>query len=479
MRYIILFTIGVLLSACGGSGPSHPPSGTILASSCNEYTLVETVANGSGGSTVRETPRSPECGWNPPEAGTISEQYCEDYTQVTVYHDGEYGFYEEREEESYDCGWEDPVAVFDVAVPSGDRFNPVVIEVRYEQFDEPYVDENGRPLIVDWFLEPTELTIGNVERIDDYTIHIYGDSRVGEGIVSLNEEDFIYTIENEPRCSVENRVDCQGYIQYGGSQIYYGEADDRIVTWEIAILVFSSRDDVVSPTLFEEIPYDPENYQWIKWQNRIQDYNEFYAKSGVFVEYVLKEIHYAYWGSARSLESLTEDVPVDIALGWGTTYPDPCGVAYPNRTFTTGGVVPSGMSNCSFKTDIHELGHAVGLAHGPNNSSFAANGYIFPDFGHGWYDLCGDYDGIMSYGYNDELHSNSKLTCNEIFNTTRYGDTIAGGRDYADSAYSINRVRYDVSLIHDEHADNLPEEPPSALTPNVKVNNDERELIID
>jgi len=478
MRYIILYTIGALLSACGGSGPSHPPAGTILASSCNEYTLVETVANGSGGSTVRETERSPECGWNPPEAGTISEQYCEDYTQVTVYHDGEYGFYEEREEQSYDCGWEDPVAVFDVVIPSGDRFNPVVIEVRFEQFDEPYVDEDGRPLIIDWYLEPTELTIGNVERIDDYTIHIYGDSRVGEGIVSLNEEEFLYTIESEPTCSVDNQVDCQGYKQYGKPHIYYGEADDHIVTWELAVLLYDNREGSSSVTLYEEILPDPEDYFWSKWSARVKKYNDFYEKSGVFVRYELKKLYYASWGTLRSLESLTKQLPVDVGLGYGTSYPDTCGVAYPNISFTTGGLVPTGMSVCTFKTDIHELGHAVGLAHGPNNSAFHNSGYIFPQFGHGWYDLCGDYDGIMSYGYHDELHSNSKLTCNEIFDTTRFGDTIAGARDYADSAYSINRVRYNVSLVHDEHADNLPEEE-TLMISSEKTEEDDRELIID
>ena len=489
MRYIILYTIGALLSACGGSGPSHPPAGTILTSSCNEYTLVETVANGSGGSTVRETERSPECGWNPPEAGTISEQYCEDYTQVTVYHDGEYGFYEEREEQSYDCGWEDPVAVFDVVIPSGDRFNPVVIEVRFEQFDEPYVDEDGRPLIIDWYLEPTDLTIGNIEQIDDYTIHIYGDSRVGEGVVSLNEEEFLYTIESEPTCSVDNQVDCQGYKQYGEPHIYYGEADNHIVTWELAVLLYDLREDSSGIAIHEEITFDPDSgsndpyyYYWSRWLSRIDQYNAFYERSGVFVRYELKKLYLASWGSAESLESLTKNLPVDIALGYGTSYPDTCGVAYPNRSFIESTTVPTGMSRCTIKTDLHELGHSIGLAHGPNNERYAKSGYIFPQFGHGWYDLCGAYDGIMSYGYNDELHSNSKLTCNEIFDTTEFGETIAGGRDYADSAYSINRVRYNVSLVHDEHADNL---PPEAETLSIetsaseKTEEDERALIID
>ena len=74
MKYLILATT-LLLAACGGSdGP--PASGTVLSSSCDGYTLTESVADGNGGSTQRVTERSPECGWNPPAKGTVLDREC-------------------------------------------------------------------------------------------------------------------------------------------------------------------------------------------------------------------------------------------------------------------------------------------------------------------------------------------------------------------------------------------------------------------
>ena len=93
----------------------------------------------------------------------------------------------------------------------------------------------------------------------------------------------------------------------------------------------------------------------------------------------------------------------------------------------------------------------VGLAHGPNNVAYARSGYIFPEFGHGDYDLCrnGRTDDIMSYG--DKTHFyNSTMTCAERFGP-EWSETPAGDRFRADSAYHWNRIRYNLSLIHDEH----------------------------
>jgi len=108
------------------------------------------------------------------------------------------------------------------------------------------------------------------------------------------------------------------------------------------------------------------------------------------------------------------------------------------------------MSRCIHYTDLHELGHSVGLAHGPENQDYKARGYIFPDFGHGWNDICGTKDDLMSYGYEGWFHSNSKLYCDEIFDVW-YTDVLAGGIEWSDTAHALNRVRYNVSLIHDEN----------------------------
>ena len=61
----------------------------------------------------------------------------------------------------------------------------------------------------------------------------------------------------------------------------------------------------------------------------------------------------------------------------------------------------------------------------------------------------------MSYHPNGFTHANSLLTCPD--------GNPAGSREYADSAYHLNRVRYDVSLIGkgpdapDSYTDNEPE----------------------
>jgi hypothetical protein len=149
------------------------------------------------------------------------------------------------------------------------------------------------------------------------------------------------------------------------------------------------------------------------------------------------------------LESIVTRIPVDITLGYGTSYPDTCGVA-DVTTYFREGKPPTSMSRCTYYTDLHELGHSVGLAHGPENQYNEAVGYIFPEFGHGYNDICGQYDDLMSYGYDGKFHSNSTLFCDEIFGDW-YEGIWAGGREYSDTGYALNRVRYNVSLIHDEN----------------------------
>jgi hypothetical protein len=108
------------------------------------------------------------------------------------------------------------------------------------------------------------------------------------------------------------------------------------------------------------------------------------------------------------------------------------------------------MSRCTIYTDLHEIGHSVGLAHGPENQAWQQTGYLFSDFGHGWNDICNSKDDIMSYGSEGVFHSNSKLYCDEIFQSW-YPAMSAGGREWSDTAHALNRVRYNVSLIHDEN----------------------------
>ena len=98
------------------------------------------------------------------------------------------------------------------------------------------------------------------------------------------------------------------------------------------------------------------------------------------------------------------------------------------------------------------MGHSVGLAHGPENQFNQKSGYLFPQYGHGWNDICYLKDDLMSYGYEGVFHSNSKLDCSDIFgDDDRYSGWPAGDPQWSDTAKALNRIRYDVSLIHREN----------------------------
>jgi hypothetical protein len=79
-----LYTAGVLVTYLGNSNQpltatatdttlvyAAPAAGTVLTSSCSGTTLVQQIANGSGGSTTVETPNSPTCGYVAPPATPV------------------------------------------------------------------------------------------------------------------------------------------------------------------------------------------------------------------------------------------------------------------------------------------------------------------------------------------------------------------------------------------------------------------------
>ena len=126
-----LFAI-LLLAGCGGGGgnerpleveatPNHPANGTVLETTCNGTTLIETIADGNGGSTQQQIRNSTQCGYiepTLPAEGTLyGESYCAvelendpDYLDIVSeeinhllredrlqdYHDGNGGYYTER-----------------------------------------------------------------------------------------------------------------------------------------------------------------------------------------------------------------------------------------------------------------------------------------------------------------------------------------------------------------------------------------------
>ncbi len=378
------------------------------------------------------------------KADTLIRTGCsENYPGVQwfIYEDTDGNRYSTKNVRSWKCGFRRYLNL-SMEKEYGDRFDPAIVEVNYRDMldrDEP------------WGMVHHKTTIGRAVRLDRDTVAIYSDGRTGDGIFTLGVQEIQFRIEPEPVCAVENKIDCAGYYQSPTQQyIYYGEDDDKIVNWELGILLYASHSKHGSNApvgILEE--YDIDSSQWKKYEKKIEQYNRVYEASGVHIRFKLAKVYLAHWHNLGNLKIMSVGLPVDVVLGRNTSYPNTCGVAKVTTYFREG-KPPASMSKCDIYTDLHEIGHSVGLAHGPENQSYEASGYIFPEFGHGWNDICGSKDDLMSYGYQGYYHSNSSLYCDEIF-SNGYEGVPAGGRDFSDTAYSLNRVRYDVSLIHREN----------------------------
>ena len=381
---------------------------------------------------------------SPAYADTLINSGCsKDYPGVEwfIYEDADGNRYSTKDPRSWKCGF-DRFLNLNIEKESGDRFDPAIINVDYKDMlgrNEP------------WGMVHHSTTVGEAIRVGRDTVYIFGDGRTGDGIFTLGREEIQFRIEEEPVCEVDSLIDCEGHRQNSSQDlIYYGQDDDRVVTWELGVLVYASHGDYgedVHVEILEEL--DEEHPQWNKWERRVAEYNKVYALSGVYIQYKLTKLYLAHWHSLYDVGTLTTGKPVDVVLGYGTSYVDTCGVAKVKRHFSEG-KPPYSMSRCTIYTDLHEIGHSVGLAHGPENQAWQQTGYLFSDFGHGWNDICNGKDDLMSYGREGEFHSNSKLYCDEIFGNW-YPDILAGGREWSDTAHALNRVRYDVSLVHKEN----------------------------
>jgi hypothetical protein len=386
------------------------------------------------------------------QADTLIRTGCsKDYPGVQwfIYEDDNGNRYSTKDPRSRKCGYSRQLNL-SLDKEYGDRFDPAIVKVDYKDMlgrNEP------------WGMVHHKTTMGRAVRLDRDTVAIYSDGRTGDGIFTLGRTEIQFRIEEEPVCEVDasylggGGTDCEGYDQKTSQDlIYYGEDDDKIVTWELGVFVYASHSKygIDQPIeIMEE--WDDSHPQWKKWEKRVEQYNEVYEKSGVHIRYKLTKLYLAHWHSTGQNKNLATGLPVDIVLGHGTSYPDTCGVAKVTTYFSEG-KPPASMSRCDIYTDLHEMGHSVGLAHGPENQAWQASGYLFPEYGHGWNDICYTKDDLMSYGYEGVFHSNSKLDCSEIFgDSERYSGWSAGSTQWSDTAKALNRVRYNVSLIHREH----------------------------
>lgn len=511
MKNLLLTSIVLVLAACKSGGGdsnsnSNPAQGTVLGTSCDNYTLVETIANGNGGSTTRRTPNSEQCGYEPnPPAGTVLKEGCSsDYIGVKWFRiaDGEGGYYSEKDTESLECGYEEPVLQVTVG-EAGDRFVPTVIEVQTYQYGEP-VRPNSR---IEWDFETTDSTLGVVTKTET-GLEILGDSRVGDGIVLINGEEYQYSIGEEPVCEVtkaENftATDCQGHRVSGSKRpfIYYGEEDTRIV------IVDFTHWEAGWPQFVDRYPEGAEYFQIgtygdyyarrrgegsAVWDRGIllQDKaNKQFERAGIHIRLRLVdsyESNYANLGyNFRKHMVNGEMIGSDIVGQTRTSHAGTCGVAYPATWFTSGFSPRTFLSKCGYNTWLHELGHNIGMAHGPYNSANEATGYIWPDWGHGTTTFCSyAISSIMSYGNSGKRFSNSLMSCEDYGLAEKFWDyqSVVRGTSWrdeqsSDEAYHFNRVRYNLSLIWH----NAREELPVSAQPqyNFEPIDTEYDLIVD
>ena len=338
----------------------------------------------------------------------------------------------------------EPVHELDVYIDNayGDRFEPVIVRIEYR------IDGVGAPYEI-W------VPYGRVEDSPD-GILIYGDGQRHEDLVfTVNDEEFLYQLYPEPRCGkVDPYTDCQGYEYKGPADgyIYYGDGDDRVVEWQLGYIYY---DRTLEP--YEFVQSNGNDAAWREAETMARQMNEVYEDSGVHIRLVLEPTAVGfgrYMNNSGHTQMTRKIGTADVALGRGITCINAGGCARVNTSFKegTGFTVAGTMGTASRYVGLHEIGHMVGLAHGPDNSAYANEGYIWPDFGHGYSTpMCSDQSiDIMAYGYRSYVFNNSELYCPDGW--------PKGDRTYADSAYHLNRVRYDVSLIGVE-----PDAPPAFM----------------
>jgi hypothetical protein len=316
---------------------------------------------------------------------------------------------------------------------------------------------------------------GNVTETDT-GIEITSDGQLGVWSVIIDGESYEYELVEAPVCEHQlvdtyNKVDCLGYDigSRAAPMIYYGEDDIHVVTIEIGVARTTSRCGPEEAPCADGDRVRDDHPDRIALLKAIEEMNAFAAKHLVYIRWELTEMVWLEsWYDIFSFGPppwLTD--ASDVVYGWGGSGSNggqafmPTSIYPTMRTPTPVGLSMGGNGGIF----LHELGHAMGLGHGvwgiPNwmgpelDPLRMQGGSLFKWFGHGWDGksgeaVCGAQGSVMSYG-SSAMWTNSLIQCSTLgYPNGNWGDQ-AGSRLGSDEAYTLNRIRYSYSLIHNEH----------------------------
>jgi hypothetical protein len=466
---------------CGWEDPAE--AGTILNEYCEGYSFIREIADGNFGKTVETEENSSECGYNPPAAGSLLKDYCEGFTLIKELADGNYGKTIEQEENSPECGWAPPPSgtildqycdgfdlVEDVADGNGGTIVKIVEKNSFECGSEPEIldvqfegmlttfkkldvivnyTQNGevlnKPVTVSTTIGVLDETSGTTPFRTKLGIEPFGQ---GTGTVTVNDKTYTVVAEADPICVVSGGFDCRGYRATGINQIYY--PDDQVVDIKLYFVVAEYR-----AGFYRDI--DATQGVERDMNVMIEKVNNIYKNSGVHINFVYagfefkpdEENGFTYIKRVMNAPRFDAIQP-DIFISMGNGSTQYCGLGKVRYYFTAPGALIVYCWNPF--TLSHEIGHTLGLAHGPNNSSNAANGYIYPDFGHGIMNLreigpCNPKEGsVMSYSPQRKIFSNSLIET-----TCEQGLSYMGDRTISDAAASLNFIRFNASLAGEQY----------------------------
>ena len=503
----VILPLTLFLHACGGGSNSpleestqvtppapNPAQGTILEESCNGTTLVQSVADGNGGSTQQETPNSEQCGYvAPPSEGTVLDEYCEDpHTLVTVTADGNGGEAESRQEESEQCGYEPPPEFGtpigesycgrELANSAADRFQELLDTINHVSYDDRFQDyadgEGGTYTEREVHLDQTCFTQMEAPPDCPTTATSTGDTRYDyitcDGIKQTTDVSFPYNVDNPvPGWAI---VDILIVVDTNLS----GEERDGMTVEEF-----------VDKQIFDaNHMYDVSNTS-IRF--RVADI--------VMVDVAVGDLYRQYSAFFNSryefsgLDDWQREAGADLAFLFKSRHSNPiaCGVA--SHDATRGITKTRGITQCyhnsifqeaantryyerAHETFAHEVGHLLGLSHewedanqpGLFEYSYGYNlpGYN-PQLGNSDYEgTYGGYGTIMSYAdLATGRFSDRSVNCSFPDEAGEYaGQSVKLGTDGGcfcldpienqppptDAVDHLRRVRYTMSQLHElEH----------------------------